>query len=153
MTDQQTAVTHLFSLLTGNQAQVEITSDPESFSVTVTVPDELTGALIGYHGEAIDALQLIVSQMLNQNDPDYHPASLDINGYRAMRSQKLIDLADRAVDQSLQSGREILLPPLPAHERRVIHLHLESSDKASSYSEGEGKNRRIVIRPKSYQAA
>ena len=60
MTDQQTAVTHLFSLLTDNQAQVEITTDTESFSVTVTVPDELTGALIGYHGEAIDALQLIV---------------------------------------------------------------------------------------------
>ncbi len=111
------------------------------------MPETDSGALIGYHGEKIDALQLVVNLMWNQNAVVYSPVQVDINGYRARRRQTLEDLANKAAEKAVESGREILLPHLPSYERRIIHVYLESRPDVTTYSEGEGDERRLVVRP------
>ena len=82
-------INQLIELLTFTDAKVTVTEEEEIFKVDLTLPQEESGILIGYHGEKIDALQLITSLMFNQNRAVYKPAQIDINGYR----QRRIDLA------------------------------------------------------------
>lgn len=137
----------LLRQMTFEDVAVEVDEQDGHFQIAITLPEEDSGALIGYHGEKIDALQLIVSLMWNQNAVVYTPVQVDVNGYRLRRRKTLEDLADKAAAKAVESGREILLPHLPSFERRVIHLYLESRGDVTTYSEGEGEERRLVVRP------
>jgi spoIIIJ-associated protein len=86
--------------------------------------------------------------MYNNAHPVYVPVQLDINGYREKRLQALVAMAEKAAEQAVHSGREILLPALPSSERRLIHLHLQGHAEVTTYSEGVGRSRRLVVRPK-----
>lgn len=147
MSDYQALITKLLNLLTFPDAQLSITEADTEILVDLTVDESATGVLIGYHGEKIDALQLILSLIYNQNRTDFKPVRLDINGYRQRRTEALDELADKAVEQAVKSGREIILPPLSPAERRLVHVHLSESDQVTTYSEGEGRTRRLIIRP------
>jgi spoIIIJ-associated protein len=144
----QDMLNHLFSLLTFQEAAITVDDLDDSVKIDVTVDSSESGVLIGYHGEVIDALQLIVNLMLNNNRPDeYKPTEVDINGYRATREKNLQDLATKAAENAISSGREIILPPLSSRERRLIHMFLSTRDDVATYSEGEGNARRLVVRP------
>lgn len=140
-------VKSLLDKLTFPQAKVDIQEIDAGLSVAINLDESDSGILIGYHGEKIDALQLVISLMLNQNSVVYTPIQVDINGYRQRRQQTLHDLADKAAAKAVESGREILLPHLPSFERRLIHLHLQHRPDVTTYSEGEGDERRLVVRP------
>jgi spoIIIJ-associated protein len=140
-------VEDLLKNLTFPESTVVVEELDDAVQVTLTVPEDASGILIGYHGEKIDALQLLTSLMYNQGKSDFKPVRLDINGYRERRQVGLAELADNAATQALQSGREIILPPLSPSERRLVHVHLSGRPDVSTYSEGEGRNRRLIIRP------
>lgn len=148
MSDFKKTVTDLLTLLTFPDAQVEVAESDAETNVSLTVDETSTGILIGYHGEKIDALQLVCTLIYNNNRPEYKPVRLDINNYRSRRADNLTELADKAVEQAVNSGREIILPPLSASERRLVHVHLSNNDQVTTYSEGEGRTRRLIIRPK-----
>lgn len=137
----------LLTKLSFSSASVEIQSIDGGVAVNIQVDEADSGALIGYHGEKIDALQLIINLMLNQHNLVYTPVQVDINGYRLRRKKSLEELADKAVTKAIESGREILLPHLPSYERRLIHMYLQAREDVTTYSEGEGEDRRLVVRP------
>jgi len=137
----------LVRFLTANPFELNLTEDGDIIKVTITVSPQDSGVLIGYHGEKIDALQMIVSLMVNQNALLYRPVEVDINGYREKRKQSIEDLAEKAALKAEESQREILLPPMPSHERRLIHMYLSERQTVSTYSEGQGISRRVVVRP------
>lgn len=145
-------VCSLLSLLGFPDAVIDFSEIDGGQLVSVTVPETDSGVLIGYHGEKIDALQLIVNLILNQNAVVYTPAQVDINGYRQRRKLSLEDLANKAAGKAVDSGREILLPHLPSYERRIIHMYLQNRQDVTTYSEGEGDDRRLVVRPVSPSA-
>ena len=147
MKDFNSVIRELLALLTFPDTQVEVQDNPDQILVTLTLTPDDSGILIGYHGEKIDALQLLFSLIYNQGESNFKPVRLDINGYRDRRAQSLVELADKAAIQALESGREIILPPLSPNERRLVHLHLSDREDVSTYSEGEGRNRRLIIRP------
>ena len=147
--DKNALITKLLDLLTFSDAKIDTKETDDFISVTIELPPNESGILIGYHGEKIDALQLIVSLMFNHDQSQYRPTTVDIKGYRLRRQESLHELADKAAKQAIDSGREILLPLLPSHERRIVHLHLKDNTDVSTYSEGEGKARRLIIRPES----
>lgn len=147
MSDFNDLVKEVLTLLTFPDAQTDFKVDAAEATLTLTVPEDVSGILIGFHGEKIDALQLLFSLMYNQGKTTYLPVRLDINGYRDRRRQNLVELSDTAAEQALQSGREIILPPLSPSERRVVHVHLSERTDVSTYSEGEGRDRRLIIRP------
>jgi spoIIIJ-associated protein len=142
----------LLSLLLGAPVSCDLNTDQERLRLEISVPENDSGILIGYHGERIDALQLIVNLMWNQHAVVYTPVQVDINGYRQRRQLQLEDLANKAAEKAIESGREILLPHLPAFERRIIHVFLDAREDITTYSEGEGPERRLVVRP-THQAA
>lgn len=148
MTDFKAIVSQIFTHLSFAEVEINLQESEDEVVLQLTVPEDASGILIGYHGEKIDALQLIFSLIYNQNNQEsYKPIRLDINGYRERRQQALNELSDHAADQAIQSGREIILPPLSSGERRLVHMHLSQRADVTTYSEGEGRNRRLIVRP------
>ncbi len=142
-------IKQVVSHLTTSPFQLTSETVDDGLQLTLEVDEADSGALIGYHGEKIDALQLISSLIWNQNSVVYAPVQVDINGYRQRRRVALEDLAQKAATKAIESGREILLPHLPSYERRVIHMYLQNQTEVTTYSEGEGQDRRLVVRPNS----
>jgi spoIIIJ-associated protein len=140
-------VTQVFTHLTFPDAVVAISDSDGGLNLTVTVDETSSGILIGYRGEKINALQLLLTLMINNDAIAYQPVHIDINGYREKRHQSVREMADSAAQNAIDSGREILLPPLPSFERRIVHLHLSQNPQVETYSEGEGDDRRLVVRP------
>lgn len=104
---------------------------------------------IGHRGETLDALQCLVSQYLNKDkEKDYIRVTVDANFYRERRKRILTALAKKMATQAYNQRREISLEPMNSYERRIIHSVLQNSSEASTRSEGEGKERHIVIVPK-----
>lgn len=145
--DQQSLLQQFMSLLTFSASEISLIDSAESTRVAITLPQEESGMLIGYHGETIDSLQLIISLMLNHGKSEYKPVEVDINGYRQGRQTAIEDLAEKAAEKALESGREIILPPLSSRERRLVHVYLSTRSDVNTYSEGEGSARRLVVRP------
>jgi len=146
--DAQAAVTAILTALNIEPVTVNLNPVEGRLHLDLTVSEVDSGILIGFHGETIEAIQTLLSLMVNHGKTEYTPIMFDVNGYRQKRLTSLEALAQRAADQAVESGREIILPPLNAFERRHIHLKLESDARVSTYSEGEGDARRLIISPK-----
>ena len=109
---------------------------------------EALGALIGRKGERLSALQHIVNLMLSRQMGEWTRVLVDVEGYRGRREQQLREIALRAADKVVESGKMLQLEPMPALERRWIHLALRGHASVGTQSIGEEPNRRIVIIPR-----
>jgi spoIIIJ-associated protein len=82
-----------------------------------------------------------------KKEGEYHRIAVDVENYRGRREEQLRDVADRAAKRVLQTGKIIQLEPMPAIERRIVHMALVENDKVRTQSVGVEPNRRIVILP------
>ncbi len=103
--------------------------------------------IIGYRGETLDALQHLVTCQINKDEKKYERIVVDADFYRQKREQTLINLARRLAKQAAASSSAVELEPMNAFERRIIHSALQDSKIASTRSDGEGKDRHIIITP------
>jgi spoIIIJ-associated protein len=113
---------------------------------------EVTGCdaalLIGKHGETIDSVQYLAAQIVRRAEGgSRRRVVVDAEGYRARRAARLESLALRAAKEAIQHGEEIELDPMGPHERRIIHLALESHPGVVTRSEGEEPRRRVIVEP------
>jgi len=128
--------------------------EPEDENDRTMVLIEITGKdlsiLIGRRAETLNALQYITSLMLNQEMGNWMPLMIDVQGYRFRRERQLRQLARRLADQVVQTGRKQVLEPMPANERRLVHLELRYHPFVTTESVGEGSNRKatIFLKPK-----
>ncbi|MFC1780244.1 protein jag [Patescibacteria group bacterium] len=128
-------------------AKVSMEVDEEDNKyLKVDVSGDDLGYLIGYKGMTLNSLQSIFGQILSKEIEDIVTVSIDINNYRAKRKDYLVSLAQRAMQEALDSGQNVELPPLSAYERRVIHMTLKSEEGVTTESEGEGFDRHVVIK-------
>ncbi len=112
-------------------------------------PDrEALGSLIGRKGERLSALQHLVNLMLSRRTGQWTRVLVDVEDYRGRRERQLADLATRAADRVVETGKMLQLEPMPALERRWIHLALRNNDGVSTQSIGEEPNRRVVVLPR-----
>jgi spoIIIJ-associated protein len=120
----------------------------QDFPLLVDIHGDDLSILIGHRGETLAALQyitrLIVARELG------HPTQvvIDVEGYRARREKQLRQLARRMADQAVERGRTMALEPMPAGERRIIHLELRDHEKVYTESVGEGEQRKVTIIPR-----
>jgi spoIIIJ-associated protein len=128
---------------------VEVQHDSATDTFQILFHTEDPSLLIGYHGENLSAMQLLLSQHLHFAFDEWLNLSLNVNDYRERRQFTLHSLADTAVSRVLATGQPHSLPPMPASERRIIHLYLADHPRVSSSSQGAGKNRSIIVSPKS----
>lgn len=126
--------------------KISFDEDEEYIRVNVTGPE--AGILIGHHGQTLDALQYLVNLVASKATDDGRRVLLDVEGYRKRREETLTRLATRMAERAIRSGDPVVLEPMSAQERRVIHLALQDNPKVTTGSQGEEPYRRVVIQPK-----
>ncbi|HJR88259.1 MAG TPA: RNA-binding cell elongation regulator Jag/EloR [Acidimicrobiia bacterium] len=121
--------------------RVEIEEDV----IIATVEGEQTEALVGVRGSVLDAVHEITKTTLHRQFKDTARVRLDIAGYSERRRQALSIYAGQLIEQVMSEGGEIMLEPMSAADRKVIHDSVAAVDGVRSYSEGEPPRRYVVI--------
>ncbi len=109
---------------------------------------EALGALIGRKGERLSALQHLVNLMLSREMGGWTRVLVDVEDYRGRRERQLREIAERAARRVIETGKMLQLEPMPALERRWVHLALRNHPDVATQSIGEEPNRRIVVLPR-----
>src|SRR4029078_13661856 len=109
---------------------------------------EALGALIGRKGERLSALQHLVNLMLSKQIGTWTRVFVDVESHRGRRERQLRDLAQRAAARVVETGKMLQLEPMPALERRWVHLTLRDHPSVATQSIGEEPNRRVVVVPR-----
>ncbi len=126
-------------------ATVDITMGRESSKLNVKGTE--LGVLIGRRGEKLASLQHIVNLIVAKREGQWHRISVDIENYRGRREEQLLEVAGKAAKRVQDTGKIIQLDPMPAIERRIVHMALLDNPKVRTQSVGVEPNRRIVILP------
>ena len=113
--------------------------------INVELKGNDSSKLIGYRGETLNSIQIVMSTIANQNVMGKVRIILDIAGYREKRKKVLEDLADKISKTVIKTGKTIMLEPMPAYERKIIHTRLQNNEKVKTFSKGEEPYRKIVI--------
>jgi len=116
--------------------------------ISLDVTDDDLGILIGRRGQTLSSLQYIVRLILAHQAKAWVPIVIDVEGYKQRRYGALQALALRMAEQVKVKGRSFALEPMPAYERRIIHLALADDPDVTTESVGEGEARKVVIMPK-----
>ena len=103
------------------------------------------GLLIGRRGETLQSLQYLLNLMASRHLKQNVFFTVDCEGYRQRRERTLTQLARRTADQVKRTQRAVTLDPMPANERRIIHLALSEDRYVSTASVGEGDNRKVSV--------
>jgi spoIIIJ-associated protein len=101
--------------------------------------------LIGRRGETLASIQYLVRLMINQRIKRWKNIVVDVEQYKERRVNQLTQLAKRMADQVTESGRAVSLEPMPANERRIVHLALRDHPSIYTQSSGEGERRKVHI--------
>jgi spoIIIJ-associated protein len=104
--------------------------------------------LIGRRSETLNAMQYISSLIVSKELNRWVPMMIDVQGYRSRRERQLRQLGRRMADQAIQTGKRQVLEPMPANERRVIHLELRDHPEVTTESTGDEPYRKVTIVPK-----
>jgi len=103
--------------------------------------------LIGTQGCHLIAFQHITRSLLRRQLAQHVYINVDVNGYRARRERVLVSLAETAARRAIAQGRAVVLRPMEASDRRMIHASLAGRSDVRTESLGDDPNRRVVIRP------
>jgi spoIIIJ-associated protein len=114
-------------------------------SAVLDVSGDDLGLLIGRRGSTLAALQYMVNHMVSRSLKSKALVSVDVERYKRRREEALIGLAQRLADKVKASGRTITLEPMPANERRIVHLALAGDSQVVTASLGEGETRKVAI--------
>jgi spoIIIJ-associated protein len=133
------------------EADISISTIKEKDSNTPII--EISGAdaglLIGRHGATLTSLQFIVNAILGRSQGSR--ILIDVEEYRKKRILILENLASRVASSAISSRKSITLEPMPANERRTIHLTLADNQMVDTHSTGSDQDRRVVVTPSNNQ--
>lgn len=128
----------------GLNAVVSASSDEDVIELSVP-STHLNGFLIGQHGETLRALQALVSTMLKNAEAALTRVNIDVADYKQHRAEKLLGQLEDWVKQVRENKEPMHLRPMNAADRRTIHRGLEDYSDVTSHSEGEMRDRHIVL--------
>lgn len=113
----------------------------------VLIQTEDAGRVIGYRGEALEALQLITSQLAARKSDQFKRVVIDVEGWRKQKESDLEEQAKEWANQAVESGQPLELEPMPPWQRRAVHVALQDIEGVETESVGEGRDRHLVIKP------
>ncbi len=116
--------------------------------ISLDIDGDDLGVLIGRRGQTLASLQYLVRLIVSEKLKIWVPINVDVAGYKKRRYESLRSLALRLAEQVKRGRRVITLEPMPADERRVIHLALANHPDVTTQSMGEGEERKVAIFPK-----
>ena len=111
------------------------------------------GIMVSRRGEGLSAMQYLARMITARKLGRPLPVIVDVEGYRRRREQQLRRMARRAAEQAVERARTVELEPMPANERRIIHLELRTHSGVTTESVGVGRSRKVTIIPKPAEEA
>ncbi len=129
------------------KVETQIVEGDEEIMYRLNITGDDLGILIGRRAETLDALQYLTRLVVNQHAHRWYRVEVDVENYKRRREQSLQRLARNMADRAVSEGRTIVLEPMPARERRLIHLALRDREDVRTESIGEGDARKITIIP------
>ena len=135
--------------LMGSKAEVKVSEDKENqaFLVDIKTDDE-TGLLIGRHGETLLAIQTVLALMVKGKTGEWQRLVVNVGDWREKEEAAIKKLAEETIARVKETGQAQSLYNLSPNQRRIIHLFLSESSEVTTESQGEGRDRFLIIRPK-----
>ncbi len=118
--------------------------------VYIELESEQSGLIIGRRGKTLEALQFMLSLIINHKTGSEKKVILDIESYRDKRERALRKMSRDAAHRVIRTGKPWTLEPMNPFERRLIHLTLQNDSRVETRSEGEGIYRKVKVFPKKY---
>ena len=131
----------------GLMAIAELVAEREG-EIELNIKGAELGQVIGKEGATLKAIQTIIGAMVSHEFKAKIRVYVDAGGYKERQEKALERLAIEAAKDVEESGKEKVLPPMAASDRRIIHISLKDSNSVQTFSKGEGSDRRVVIAPK-----
>lgn len=125
--------------------ETDIDFNEEESIMSVELIGNNMGILIGKRGTTLDALQTLLSNVVNKNSDKYIRVKIDTENYRARRKNTLENLGRNMARKVKKTKKSVKLEPMNAYERRIIHSVLQNDKYVNTHSEGEEPNRRLVV--------
>ena len=130
----------------GIEGKIDVSETEEEIGVVVESED--SGMVIGYHGETLEAIQLVLALILSKQSGEFKRVSVEVGDYKKNREEWLNRLALDSKEKAISQNQEVVLTDLKAWERRLVHLLLADDKEIVTESSGEGRDRVLVVRPK-----
>jgi len=130
------------------QFEIEVAENEGAYLVTIKAEEEAP-TIIGRHGETIRAIQKILEVVLYKKLGESMHVLINVNDYRERQKEKLEALATETVEKTKSTGEQSYLTNLSSYERKMIHEFITKNyPDLTSYSVGEGRERKLVIEVK-----
>lgn len=124
----------------------DVTVSASDDVIEISVPStHLNGFLIGQRGDTLRSLQQLISTTLKNRDAELTRVNLDIADYKKQRNERLSEQVEEWAKSVIESGEPMHLRPMSAAERRVVHQTLTDYSTITTHSEGEGRDRHVVL--------
>jgi spoIIIJ-associated protein len=120
---------------------------PNGENIVFNIESSESDLLIGQYGANLRALQHIIRAMARKKTEDKLSFSVDVNNYHCQKMNSLLELARNMASQVISDKRPVVLRPMNAYERRIVHMELAENERVKTESIGEGEERKVVIKP------
>ncbi len=139
-------VEQIFTMTACTISKIEFSDEDGMVWCMIDTPD--SRFMIGREGETLRSLNHLVQKMLEKGNTEgfINNIFIDINGYQKKRFDSLKGIAHMMAERARYFKSRIEIDPMPAYERRIIHMFLENVKDVKTESEGYGPNRRVVIK-------
>lgn len=134
----------------GFESQVEIQKETQNDEENIVFNVKIEGdsnLLIGQYGVNLRAFQHLVRLIARKKMEEKTNFIIDVNSYCQQKKQSIIEQAYSAAQQAVSEKRAVVMKPMSAYERRIVHLELAKNDEVVTESAGEGENRKIIVKP------
>jgi spoIIIJ-associated protein len=140
----------LEQILNKMSVQAEVVGSVTNGALYFDIQGDGSGLLIGKRGQTLDALQFLLNKIVNKNTPiqDKIEVVVDTENYRTRKRDNLKDMALKMSQKAKRTLKPVSFNPMPAYERRLIHLILAEDNEIFTKSYGEGPLRRIIVYPR-----
>ncbi len=141
---------YLEDLLSFFGLNTEVQAGADEDVIELIVPSTyLNGFLIGQRGETLRSLQFLIATTLKNRDAELNRVNVDIADYKKQRNDRLAKQVEEWAESVRTSGEDMPLRPMSAAERRVVHQVVGDYADLTTESEGEGRDRHVVLKKKS----
>ncbi len=123
----------------------EVESSYIDGSTHLNIVTDSPALLIGKHGQTLDAIERLLNCIVNKASLVKRRVFVNTEGYRERREERLMEMAHQVAEKVRYTDRDVVLAPMSARDRRIIHVTLKEDEVVSTYSQGEGEMRRIVV--------
>jgi spoIIIJ-associated protein len=137
--------TILKEVLSRMRIDAEVESSYIDGSTHLNIVTDSPALLIGKHGQTLDAIERLLNCIVNKASLVKRRVFVNTEGYRERREERLMEMAHQVAEKVRYTDRDIVLAPMSARDRRIIHVTLKEDEVVSTYSQGEGEMRRIVV--------